>query len=435
MVRVVVVGTGVAGLTMGAMLRRMGLNHCTVIQAGGGASSLVADTIPNPSASSLSPPVLLGASALASYQYLGMTGLVQGGIAVEEAVVEGMEALPLGLFPQEASDSRDLRSLPEVATASSLVSVVRLERATFMYGIVPQILLCSEESLRHRLACYCTDVRFDIAAVSVENQKPSEGGAVLYLEDGRQMYADLVILTEGKHRALGLGEAPTAPPLSGESTLVVSGLYDASRTQGAASSYSARVSATADKMLFTMDQRWNCVVHLSPSLKGLPTTSVPDVLQILANAFPSAFRPSEVIPSTVRFSLVGESVAQSRYNGRIVGIGGSVSDVATVLGPTLAIEDAFVLAEALKDVPVPTDDGFEWSLKHYSNARADRHEDLEQSFAKYRKFCQMVRLGMAKIPVVGHGVRWWGEGILRDTLKWRFRPETDGAIPNPIIEQ
>eukprot|EP00759_Apiculatamorpha_spiralis_P024110 PhF_6_TR27815/c0_g1_i1/m.40567 len=419
--RIVVVGGGVPGLATAAIFRRLGFPCVTLLGK---------ESVPDPTAHGC-PPVILLAPALAALKYLKMDAAFSSFTPIKSLGLEGLGDLLLD-SDQKVCESPEAKVLPEFATATSLVSTVRAEKSMYDHGVVPTGAYGNEDSLRHRLATHCNNVRFGVDLVSIEQAEKGEG-SYINLSDGTREFADLVILTSTEGRdALTEGGAHT-----GKVILTARGVLDESEDLvGAPSSRilkeTAKVFIDGTKTFIRSD---NCWWATCENPNNIPLTSVPDVVGLLESTFPTKLKAADVIAPSVRYYPARHyDEAHIKDNVICVGSASTTQALHPALEATFAIEDAILLAHLLKDTPLETLEGYTYCAQVYQEIRKERRTKVREQHVSYASFSLIAKTGLGRFPGVSSACKVWADRVVSDFTAWRYSPELMGLRTYKDIE-
>lgn len=236
--RVVIVGAGLSGLTLAAMLRRINI------------PSVIFESAPNFEAV-FQPPMVLWANSLSCMRAFGLDDVFattqavdpsvssdpfaflkpvmkdtdkteEGGLenhwstfehAVDEIPPEdyfGIRDARTGkwllkqhnqliqLPPMEELDNIPSSNAP-FATANSVVSRTIIQAHKTRLANVPLRVTLPAQTVKRTLMSHCSEIRFGRTVVAIEPSKGKFGGAIVHLDNGETDWGDIVIGADGLH--------------------------------------------------------------------------------------------------------------------------------------------------------------------------------------------------------------------------------------------
>jgi 2-polyprenyl-6-methoxyphenol hydroxylase-like FAD-dependent oxidoreductase len=434
--RVVIVGAGLSGLSLAAMLRRVNV-QCIVIEQ---KPSIEAD---------FDLPLVLWSNALSCYRAFGIDQMLSTPNVVPEMYYGIRRAsdskwllrlanTDIALEPMDEHDMIPSSASP-TSTSHSLVSKIISEHAKINLAEVPRRITISSQIVRHSLRAHVQDVRFGRTVVGLTPIEAGPGGVQVHLDNGHVEWGDVVVGADGMHstiRHLVYPELPAAhtsrsqnmtqidgytevgefPPILGDTPCELWGnrktfqylpVGDLKGTVGGSNivGFSATIFDNPQDLTVANESG-----EVNPDLyKHVAAREFaefgPEVERIIKNAKVS--RPTE---------LLQVPLMRHWHHKRAVLVGDSAHGTfPSVLAQdaSLCVEDAALLATALTRLPYATDDGYQYAFRTYEKTRRLRIQQyMEQSFAargwakSHRTGVRDTMLRCTPPPLVSFAQRW-----------------------------
>jgi 2-polyprenyl-6-methoxyphenol hydroxylase-like FAD-dependent oxidoreductase len=398
--RVVIVGAGVSGLALAAMLRRINV-QCLVIER---KPSLEAD---------FDIPVVLWSNALSCFRAFGIDQMLQLPGVVPEAYYgirrAGQDSKWLLRVANadvalEAMDEHDVipSSASPTATSYSLVSRVISENRKDDLAEVPRRITMSSQVLKHSLRAHVQDVRFGRTVVGLSPIEAGPGGVQVHLDNGHVEWGDVVIGADGLHSTIrhlvypdlpqahtsrsqnmtqidGYAEVPGDwPEVLGDTPCEIWGkrksfqylpVGDLKHTKGGTNiiGFSATLFDNPQEIAALNDADEIDIEGYKFLAAREFAEFGPEVQRILSTA--SIARPTE---------LLQVPLMRHWHHKRAVLLGDSAhGSFPSVLAQdtSLCVEDAALLATSLSRIPLLNDDGYRYALRTYEKCRRLRIQD------------------------------------------------------------
>lgn len=199
--RVIVVGAGLSGLSLAAMLRRLNI-QCLVLEQ-------------NPHLHSVyHSPIVLWSNALSCYRAFGIDQMLTTAAAAPESEFgvrdpsgKWLLRVPNETVRLEPMDERDLipSSCAPTATSHSLVSRTIADHRKMDLATVPLRATFTSKFVKNKLREHVLDVRFNARVVDLlpgDDLDPTRGGVHVVMEDGSSEWADVVVGADGMRSAI-----------------------------------------------------------------------------------------------------------------------------------------------------------------------------------------------------------------------------------------
>lgn len=412
--RIVIVGAGLSGLSLAAFLRRLSID-CVVLEQ---APFLHAN---------FQVPITLYANALSCYKAFGFgTFFDQHLVAPEECFgirdaqgkwLKEITNSDISLNALRDHDAIPLSTAP-AANSNSVVSRSIAEERRIEMGRVPLRGTFPAKKLKHMLRQFTPEVRFGCRVVDLVPHDGVKGGVHVVLADGTTEWGDVVVGADGMHstiRRLLYPEERVATTCKSLGMQMIDGITEVSGVSEALGDspceFWGNQSTVSYMPLFHHGERkvaFTATLYQAPEelvnvdvdpldgeqirtmYRGVLTKEFasyhPDLHKILRNADIALPTEGVEVPIMTRW-----------FNRRAVLIGEAAHGaIPCFLGQdsSLCVEDAALLATSLVDVPLHTDNGFEYVFKLYESVRRDRVEKYIRHSRRARKFTATPHVAM-----------------------------------------
>ena len=401
--RVIVVGAGVTGLSLGAMLRRLNID-CVVVERAAHLQSVY------------QPPAVLWCNALTCMRAFGIDQCLDHVLPEHSfGIRQGRTKRWLCQVKNDTVKMPELTYYDQIpssnaptATSFSYVSQLRQEFEKLNLAEVPMRMTLSAEVLKNSLRMHCQDVRFGQTVVGLEPSKNMAGGVNVIFDDGRAEWADVLVGADGLHstvRHLVYPDQQEALRFASHQMMQIDGCLRVEEFPDKLGSASCCDFWGAQKALSYMpmeDSVDGKVAHFSAVLVTAPKelTESQGTSEGFRHAMVREFQDfGDEITTMLRsleitrvHELLKVPVMPQWHNYRAVLAGDAAH--GTYPSPldqdlSLCIEDAAVLATALMEVPMPTDTGFAYAFKRYEQVRRQRIDRYRLQADRARQFFQL----------------------------------------------
>lgn len=198
--RVIVVGAGLSGLSLAAMLRRLNVS-CLLIEQKPDLDS------------QFELPYVLWSNALSCFrafdidQFMNVPGVeAEMYYGIRSAAANNPWLLraantSIDLEPMDENDRIPSSNAP-TATSGSIVSRVLAEVHKEELAEVPRRITVSAPVVKHSLRAHVADVRFGRQVVGLRPSTGPTGGVTVLLDNGHVEWADIVVGADGMHSSI-----------------------------------------------------------------------------------------------------------------------------------------------------------------------------------------------------------------------------------------
>ncbi|KAG8343577.1 FAD binding domain [Trypanosoma vivax] len=406
--RVVIVGAGLTGLSLAAFLRRLNVDCVVLEQSPFLHATYVA-------------PYAMYANALSCYKAFELDHVLAGGDVLCEdyfGILNERLRWLLRLRNREVklqalgnSDRVPLSTAP-LSNSESIVSLRMAETVKQELGLVPLRATFSGSYLRTILRQHAMEIRFNARVVDLLPHEGIKGGVHALLENGETVWGDVVVGADGAHstirKILYPGEYVSTSSLSLGMTQV-DGFVELGAEECPTGTVPVEIWGKRRTLSCTPLQRdGRRQLAFSATLYDTPT----EVVDITAGMDPVAVR--DVYRSLLyrEFASFGSKIADALqradlaipaeivevpimprwFNKRAVLIGEAAhGSLPSFLAQdaSLCVEDAAILATSLLDVPLYTDEGFEYVFRQFETVRRDRVERYIRQSRRARSFTSL----------------------------------------------
>lgn len=410
--RVIIVGAGISGLSTAAFLRRLNID-CVVMEQ---APYLNAN---------FQLPTTLYANALSCYKAFSIHGMFEDSRLQPEDYF-GIKDEKGNWLLQVKNEEVSLSALSELdviphssapfATANSVVRSAERSHLSQELGKVALRATLSPRILKKSLREHCLDLRLNHRVVDLVPHEGIKGGVHVVLEDGTTEWCDVVIGADGMHSTVRKLLYPHEHIQSTSlNSMQIDGFCDCAELPPFLADgqpvdlWGKRKTISMFPMHHQGERRFCFSAHMYDpphDVLNINDDSVDGELyrEIYRNVLRDNF--NEFGPEVVEFlkradlavptEAIEVPIMSQWYNRRAVLVGEAAhGSLPSFLNhdASLCVEDAAMLAAALCDVPVFSDEGFAFVFRQYETVRRDRIEKYIRQSRKARKFCSTEYVG------------------------------------------
>lgn len=410
--RVIIVGAGISGLSLAAFLRRVNID-CVVMEQ---APYLNAN---------FQLPTTLYANALSCYKAYSIHGMFEDhrlqpedffGIKNEK----GNWLLKVKNEEVSLSPLTDLDVIPHSsAPFATSNSVTRLTERAYLSQELGRVALratLSPRILKKSLREHVLDLRLNHRVVDLVPHDGIKGGVHVVLEDGTTEWCDVVVGADGMHstirKLLYPHEAIQSTSLNSmqiDGFCEVDSLPTCIADGHPAELWAHRKSISLFPMFHQGERRFCFSAHMYDPPHELMSMN-DDRLdgeayrEVYRNVLKENFKEfgDELNGLLAKADLavpteaVEVPIMAQWYNRRAVLLGEAAhGSLPSFLNhdASLCVEDAAMLAAALCDIPLYSDEGFGFAFRQYETVRRDRVEKYIRHSRSARKFCSTNYVG------------------------------------------
>lgn len=428
--RVIIVGAGVSGLSLASFLRRVNID-CVIV-----------DQAPYLSAN-FQVPTVLQANALSCFKSYGIFGMFEDSrlqpedyFGIKDAAT-GEWMLKVKNHEVSLSSLGELDIIPSSTARSSNYNSCTMQRMrdieSYELGKVALRATLNPQRLRKALQEHILDLRVNQRVVDLVPHDGVKGGVHVVFEDGTSEWGDVVVGADGMHSTVRKVLYPNEHIQSTSlNSLQIDGFVNLEdlidrKVHPNVNPLDALPSFLQDGQPCEMwGNRLTCSMY-PLTHQGEPTVSFSahiydaphEILDIGANDNLSGDAYREVYRSVLYDSFkstnpelasmlkkaaiavpteaVEVPIIAQWFNRRAVLVGeaahGSLPSFLSQ-DASLCVEDAAMLAAALCNVPVMSDEGFGFAFKQYETVRRDRIEKYIRQSRRARRFCSTPHVGI-----------------------------------------
>ena len=410
--RVIIVGAGISGLSCAAFLRRLNID-CVVMEQ---APYLNAN---------FQLPTTLYANALSCFKAYSIHGMFEDARLQPEDYFGIMNAKgewmlkvrneEVSLSPLGELDIIPHSSAP-FATSNSVVRGAERAYINQEMGRVALRATLSPRILKKSLREHVLDLRLNHRVVDLVPHEGIKGGVHVVLEDGTTEWCDVVIGADGMHstvrRLLYPHEHVQATSLN---SVQIDGFCEAAELPSVLKDgqpvelWGNRKTVSLFPLHHQGERRFCFSAHMYDAPNEIVGTNDDGIdgeayRQIYRNVLAENF--TEFGPELVEFfkradlavptEAIEVPIMAQWHNRRAVLLGEAAhGSLPSFLNhdASLCVEDAAMLAAALCDVPVFSDEGFGYAFRQYETVRRDRVEKYIRQSRRARRFCSTDYVG------------------------------------------